>query len=251
MMAPVKLTRELLFPRRCPICDRPVSPPGELACFSCQDTVRPIAAPYCVRCGKPLSQNDPEYCSDCRKRPHVFRQGCAVYPYRDVSGAIYRFKFENRAEYADWFGREMAIRIRDRFGRDRIDLLIPVPSSAERVRERGYNQAELLCRAVSRESGILLRTDVLERVTNTPYLRGMDAAGRREKLKNAFLVYGNDVESKRIMLIDDIYTTGSTMDACASQLYHAGASDVLFCTLAIGNPGGAKSRKSGREPGTI
>lgn len=262
-MMPAAVARELLFPRRCPVCDRPVRVPGELICPECAGKARRVQSPVCLKCGKPLRHEEAEYCHDCRRQAHIFRTGCAAFVYRSIQGAIYRFKFEGRAEYADWFGREMAGCILRRAGAgergivrtvsgwspaaDRMrpegngmprpDLLIPVPSSAKRVRRRGYNQAELLSRVVSDQLGIPQRSDILVRTCDTPFLKGLDDEGRRQALKNAFLVYGNDVESKCIMLIDDIYTTGSTMDACADQLYRAGAGDVVFCTLAIGESG--------------
>jgi ComF family protein len=234
MRRAAELLGDLLFPRRCPVCDRPVKPYGALICDECRDQLHPIDGPVCAKCGKPLEDPYAEYCADCRRLRHRYIRGCAVYTYHSISGAIYRFKFEGRAEYADFFGTVMAEKIREEFRNEPPDLIIPVPSSAERLRERGYNQAALLAEKISDLCGIPCRSDCLLRVKNTPFLRSLNALERQKKLKNAFIVPGSDVKSMRIMLTDDIYTTGSTIDACADQLLQAGAASVYFCTLAIG-----------------
>ena len=113
-------------------------------------------------------------------------------------------------------------------------LLVPVPSSPDRVRRRGYDQSVLLARALSRETGIPVAEGALRRIRNTPLMRGMGVPERQKNTENAFHAQGNSVESKSIMLIDDIYTTGSTMDACARTLRRVGAGPVYFLTLAIG-----------------
>lgn len=175
-----------------------------------------------------------EYCSDCRRVRHLYDRGCAVYRYRSCSGAIYRYKYRDRAEYADYFGRKMADRVRDVFGNTRIDMLVPVPLSRDRLRERGYNQAQRLCLVMGRQLGIPVRDGILMRGADTAPMKNMTAAQRQKTLKNAFFVYGNDVKLKSIMLVDDIYTTGSTIDSCTRVLRAAGAQHVSFCTLAIG-----------------
>ena len=113
-------------------------------------------------------------------------------------------------------------------------MLIPVPISAHKLLERGYNQAGLLAQQVARRTGIPVREDILLRSGDTKPMKHMSASQRRQNLKKAFTVHGNDVKCKVIMLIDDIYTTGATMDACAAVLKEAGAAKVVWMTLAIG-----------------
>ena len=119
-------------------------------------------------------------------------------------------------------------------GPARPDLLIPVPVSADRLEKRGYNQAFILAREISRLTGIPVREDILRRVTDTLPMKNMAPAERQNNLKRAFQAFGNDVSLNSIMLIDDIYTTGATIDACAHALYERGADRVCFMTLAIG-----------------
>ena len=229
---------DLLFPRRCPVCDRPVKPFGALICGECAKVPQPVGDSVCCKCGKPVARED-EYCADCMKMRHLYYRGAAAFHYRSVSGSLYRFKYDGRREYSDYYGREMA-QVLEHFleelgPRHRPDLLVPVPCSAQRLRKRGYNQAALLARKVSEITQIPVREDLLARPKDTKAMRSMSALERQNNLKKAFHVYGNGVRLKSIMLIDDIYTTGATIDACAGALLEAGAEEVSFLTLAIGD----------------
>lgn len=197
----------------------------------------PVGEYTCCKCGKPVEPEE-EYCADCREKRHLFFKGAAAYTYRSVSGALYRFKYEGRREYAQYFGIAMAEAL-ERFtgeagAQHTPDLLVPVPCPAGRLRERGYNQAALLARELSKRSGIPTAEGFLERSRDTAAMRNMSALERQNNLKKAFHVYGNGVRLKSIMLIDDIFTTGATVDACAGPLLEAGAKEVSFLTLAIG-----------------
>jgi len=234
------LAADLLFPRRCPVCDRPVRPFGQWICPPCGQTLKPVGPHVCLRCGKPVDPGE-ELCRECGRSSHAYDAGAAVYTYRSCSGALYRFKYRRREEYADPFGRAMAERYRkwlaggpEILRRCPPRLLVPVPSSPDRVLRRGYDQSVLLARAVSRETGIPAAEEALKRVRNTPLMKGMTVRERQKNTENAFIAQGNSVESKSIMLIDDIYTTGATIDACARALRRAGAGPVYFLTLAIG-----------------
>ena len=241
--------KELLFPRRCPFCDRPVPAAPEdmfhvLACPSCEKKVRrlsPDADVLCLRCGRPLGNAAQEYCMDCRTQEHAFVRGCAVYRYRDVSGPIYRFKYNGRAEYADYLGEQMAQRFLSEFDPEYVDALVPVPLSRERARSRGWNQAALLAEVIGRRTGIPVREDLLVRTQSTEAMRGIGAQERRRRLKSAFLFTGDDVKSKVYVLVDDIYTTGATIDACSRELLRAGAGGIFFITLAIGSAEGGRT----------
>ena len=235
-----KLALDLIFPRRCPWCDQPVRPFGGLICGECEreldgKELSPERDALCCRCGKPLLEKERELCHDCEKQARAFRKGCTVYRYHDVSGMLYRLKYEGRAEYADYIGGKMAERLQSEFDPKAIDLLVPVPSSGDRMRKRGYNQAALLGRVISGKTGIPLREDLLLRTGSTGAMRNLSASERRRNLKSAFIVPDIDVESVVIMLVDDIFTTGATADACAQMLLRAGAAEVLVLTAAAGD----------------
>lgn len=235
-----RVLTDLVFPRRCPVCDRPVRDPeglsGTLICPECEPLLQRVAAPVCRRCGKPVRSARQDLCGDCGARQHVYDRGSAVFTYHSAAGSLFRFKYRGRQEYGTYFGECMAQRLRETAAsfRELPDLLVPVPLSAQKMRKRGYNQAGILAREMSRCTGIPVRTDVLRRVEDTLPMKNMDVRARQNNLKKAFHASGNDVELNSIMLIDDIYTTGATIDACALALYREGARRVCFMTLAVG-----------------
>ena len=236
MTAPVRQAEELLFPRRCPVCDRPVQPFGALICASCEGVLQKVQMPVCRRCGKQLRSESSDLCRDCRTLPHVFERGETVFTYHSAAGGIFRFKYRGRQEYGAYYGKCMADKLvcSMNISRRMPDYLVPVPVSAHRLAARGYNQAFVLAREISRRTGIPVRDDVLRRVADTLPMKNMTPAERQNNLKKAFQAFGNDVELNSIMLIDDIYTTGATIDACAHALYRQGARRVCFITLAAG-----------------
>ena len=232
------LILDLLFPRRCPVCDRPVRPFGALICPECERTLHRISADVCPKCGREVFGRHAHSCPDCVRTRHVYDRGCAVFTYRSAAAALYRFKYHHRAEYAQYFGLRMAERMEEVYDMRRLRrekaLIIPVPASADRVRQRGYDQAVLLAKTISEQTGLPVAENVLVRTGNTAAMKGIRGRERYKNLKNAFIVHGNDVRFRMIMLIDDIYTTGATMDACAAALRRAGASAVYGVCLAIG-----------------
>lgn len=229
---------QLLFPRRCPVCDGIVTPFGEKICLGCMKKLRYIAPPRCLRCGKRLEDAGAEYCRDCGRKTHYFVRGRALYEYESVAASIYRFKYGGRREYADFFGEELAECLGDFLREVRPDALIPVPVHKSRLRKRGFNQSELLAKALGRRAGIPVRTDCIRRVKKTVPLKLLNPEERQNNLKKAFHIAGNDVKLRempaRVMIVDDIYTTGSTIDEMARVLLEAGVREVYFVTLACG-----------------
>ncbi len=227
---------DLVYPRRCPFCDRVLSSDEhkKLICSECEEKPKYIHSPYCFKCGKQLSDPDEEYCEDCRKRSHSFVRGVALYDYSSVRMSMYRFKYSGRAEYAEYFGRELAYSFGDLFRKWEIDAIVPVPMYSGKERVRGYNQAEKLAESIARESGIPVFTGLVKRVKNTKPMKMLGAGERAANLKNAFIIASNDVKFNKVLLVDDIYTTGATIDAVADALMDAGVSYVYFVTLSIG-----------------
>ena len=231
------LAVNILYPRRCPVCDRPVRPMGALICPECAGVPSGIGENRCLRCGRKVPWHT-ALCTLCREKRHYFSYGCSAFSYAGIRDSLYRFKYMGRQEYAAWYGQEMtralAARVR-KGGFPRPDLIVPVPLSDRRMRKRGYNQAALLAREVSKRCAVPCLEGALLRVRDTRPLKNEGVLERQENLKRSFLVYGNDVKLKSIMLIDDIYTTGATVDACAKALLSAGAVNVTFLTLASGD----------------
>lgn len=228
-----ELILQLLFPLRCPVCDRIVKPFGAKICPECAPKLQPLTGPWCMRCGKKLYREE-EYCRDCRGKRHNFIRGRALYEYGSVAPSIYRFKYGKRQEYADFFGQEIVRYMGDFIERVGPDALIPIPLHPKRLRKRGYNQAALLAKAVGRYSGVPVLDKMLVRVKNTVPLKCQNRTERQNNLKKAFNIAENDVKLKTVIIIDDIYTTGSTMDEAAAVLREAGVLRVYFVTLACG-----------------
>ena len=224
----------LVFPRRCPVCDNPVDPYGAYVCDACRDRVVYVGGATCYKCGKPLDDESREYCEDCAGSRHLYERGMALYEYRSVSDSIYRFKYKGRREYADWYGSEMAEYMGHRILQLHPDALVPVPIHESKKRSRGYNQASLIAHRLSNHLGIPVRDDLVQRVKRTSPLKDHTPSERNLILRGAFKIGVNDVKLKTIMVIDDIYTTGATIDAVAEVFAQHGVKHIYFATLAIG-----------------
>lgn len=222
---------DLLLPPHCLTCDAPVSVPGQL-CAACFGRIDFIAQPYCVRCGLPFSapgEGDAEgLCPVCAAAPPPWGQARAAFRYDEHSRRlILPLKYADRTDLADALAPMMA-----RAGAAllaRADLLVPVPLHRRRLLARRYNQAALLARALARRTGLPLLPDALVRTRATLPLASLGAAARAEAVRGAFAVRpGREaaLAGRRVLLIDDILTSGATCGACAGALREAGAAGV-------------------------
>lgn len=225
---------DLAFPRRCPVCDRPVKPSGAYICSGCREKLVYIKEPRCRKCGKQLAKAENEYCYDCGAKRHIYDKGAALYTYGSIRLSLYRLKYGGRQEYAVFLGQDMA----ERLGREilswRPDALAPVPLHSAREKKRGYNQAALLAAELGKALGVPVLAHFVERTRNTRPQKELEGARRQNNLKKAFKIVQNDVKLNTIVIIDDIYTTGSTIDAVAQACRDAGVKHVYFAALAIG-----------------
>lgn len=226
--------KELLFPRRCPVCDGVVKFGGERICRACEGKLIPVSEPWCCKCGKPLRQEEQEYCLDCTRRKHAFLRGRAVFTYDSIASSIYRFKYQGRQEYAECYGELAASVLCGEKQLREADVLIPVPLHKKRQKKRGYNQAALFAKALGKMWGIPVREDLVMREKNTKPLKQFNPSQRQNNLKKAFKLMQNDVKLNTIIIVDDIYTTGSTIDAVARVFLEAGVNKIYFVTLAVG-----------------
>ena len=226
----------LLFPRRCPVCGDIVLPVGELICPGCRKKLSPVKEPRCMKCGKELLREEEEYCFDCLRHPGSFARGYSVFNYTDeASDSMAAVKYKNRREYLDFYGEEAIRRLAEPFSRKRPDCLIPVPVHPKRLRKRGFNQAGVLADRIGEAFGIPVREDLLVRVKNTSPQKDLSPAERLKNLRSAFRAGGPVPPGMRTaMIVDDIYTTGATMEACTRILLEAGFSEVSFFTIFIG-----------------
>ena len=237
---------KLLFPGSCPICgevqEQLLTDDGVAhICPTCEKKLIRVTTPFCLQCGKPLEADRVcrEYCADCARHAHVFIQGRAVFVYQGaIIGSMHRLKYGNRRDYAAVFAREAYKTHGSWIRRVAPDALIPVPLHPKRRRERGYNQAELIAEELARLTGIPVEKKLLLRTVHTQPQRRLSAKERKNNLKNAFQMSKKIVQLEKVLLIDDIYTTGSTVDAAAEVLMSAGVKKVYVLCICIGGGDG-------------
>ncbi|MDE6363720.1 MAG: ComF family protein [Lachnospiraceae bacterium] len=224
----------VVFPRRCPVCDA-IVPAGEgLICRACVSKPQYITEPRCRRCGKQLMGEEREFCVDCLRRRHVYDYGYALYDYQSMKKSIYRFKYGRRCEYAAFYAQDLYRRLSQEIRLMNADAMIPVPVHRSRLRQRGYNQAELIAAELSRITGIPMYEKLVKRTRKTAPQKELALQERQNNLKKAFNISTNVVKLNKTILIDDIYTTGSTLDAVALELKRHGVKSVYFIALCIG-----------------
>lgn len=188
--------------------------------------------PRCKKCGKPVENGGKEFCGDCNRKKHYYNSGRVVWVYtKEMRQSIYRFKYDNKREYADFYVTELVRLYGGWIKRLDVDAIIPVPLHKSKYRKRGFNQAQVLAEAIGRQLEIPVLSDILVRNKNTTAQKNLNDKQRQENVKNAFKIINNEVQLKKILLVDDIYTTGSTIDAVARILKGDGVKEVYFICL--------------------
>ena len=234
-LSPVHALASLFYPASCVVCCTPVDR-SEYLCRSCHDRAPRIVPPYCAKCSEPFCGAITEVfrCANCEDRPLHFDAAVAAYRSRGlVRKLIHQFKYERqfylRHPLAEWLGATMSdCRL---FGRP-FDLITPVPLHPARERERGFNQAALLAELLAGRVGSPV-FPVLERIRYTTTQTAHDRAERIDNLRDAFRLRKKaNVRELRVLLIDDVLTTGSTLSECARILKQAGAISVHAATAA-------------------
>lgn len=232
---PFSALASLFYPPLCAICSEPIASSAYL-CDSCQGKAPRIKPPFCSTCSEQFPGDITQIfsCANCTHRRLYFE--CAVAAYRSrgvVRKILHEFKYGRqihlRHPVADW----LAETLRDpRLDGRRFDLLVPVPLHPARKRERGFNQAELLAQLLSVRARLTMR-EPLERIRYTTTQTAFDRTERMENLRDAFRLRKKaDVRGLRVLLIDDVLTTGSTLSECARVLKAAGAISVHAATAA-------------------
>lgn len=229
-----------LFPRHCPLCDK-LLPYGSFIHEECHRELPLIHSPVCMRCGKPVSSHTQEYCYDCRAFPKSFQRGLSLFLYNKKTRPIMSaFKYQNRRGLADFFCQELC-RYRLSQLRDLgADAVIPVPIHKNKYKKRGYNQAALLSSRLALTLNLPHYPDILIRSVDTLPQKQFNPQARLNNLKKAFCFnshYDKLLSQSTpfsVLLVDDIYTSGATMEACTRILLEAGISEVYILSICIG-----------------
>ena len=182
-------------------------------------------------CGRPVDATT-EYCPECEGRKRNHDGGRFSFSYCQTAGSIYRFKYMKRPAYAEGYAKVLAREQKEWFDAIKPDALIPVPLYKKRLIERGYNQSQVLAKEISRLTGIPVYDKCVARVRNTKPQKQFDRNERLINLKNAFIVRENVVELETVIVVDDIFTTGSTIDSLAEELKRNGVKHVFFLTVS-------------------
>ena len=231
----------LLFPKRCPVCDGLLEPEEyeKGIHITCENKFYPIRGAVCMHCGRPIGSRNPEYCYDCIRKKYD-RQSCirqikAVFLYKGaIKQTMYRFKYSNKREYGNYFVKQAMKSYAVWLQRIGIEVIVPVPMYKKKQKKRGYNQAECFARVLSDFTGIPVNTNLIFRTKDTMPQKALGEEQRKNNLKNAFHKGKNVVQYKKILVVDDIYTTGSTAEAVAKELTQMGTHQVYMMTICIG-----------------
>ena len=224
---------DAIYPPICPICNR-IAPPGYRICPGCERKLTYVENPICSKCGKPLV-DDAGLCRDCARSDHTYDEGRAVFVYDEyMSKSMYRFKYNGKREFAVYYGQKMYEKLGQKIKSWNVEAIVPVPVHKKRLAERGYNQAYLLAKELSKRLGIPVCDHLVIRKSATKVQKGLSASSRQNNLKKAFIVSRNSVKYSSVLIVDDIYTTGATVDAVALCLKGAGTQRVYFVSLCIG-----------------
>jgi competence protein ComFC len=229
---------DLLYPRNCQICFRAIEAPHSIGyvCADCLRSVRPIRAPFCQRCGLPFRGEITTTfeCGNCRDKNYVFERAIAAVTTQGVvRDCVHQFKYARH----EWFGNLLAHYLIEaglqHFDWDEIDAIVPVPLHPRKLREREFNQAEFLGDKLSRAYKKPQLAGNLRRIRDTQTQTRLDTKGRADNMRGAFAVKRPAAfNGRRLVLVDDVFTTGATTNECASILLKAGAESVVVLTVA-------------------
>ena len=219
----------LLFPPRCLVCDGPAEGLGPL-CRTCEEGLLPLGGERCVQCEEPLGDPWLDLCRPCGTRDRGFDLARSLGPYESGWGTLVRsLKFERERLVARFLADRLAAHLAEKDPFGPLDVITPVPMARADQRRRGFNQAALLARGVGRGLGLPVEP-LLVKVRQTPPQAELPAMARRENLRGAFRPIRSG--AGRVLLVDDIYTTGSTVEACARALKSGGWERVFVLTVA-------------------
>lgn len=226
---------DFMYPPRCSLCGR-YGGDEEGICQDCLSQIHYIGSPLCIRCGKPFSHEcaTDHFCGECLTGRRYFTTARAVGLYNGLfRKTLHRFKYQWKHCLARPLGTLMAERMEPFFSDTLYQSMVPVPLHPRRLRKRGFNQALVLARMLSRTYHIPLDRQNLVRTRWTQSQVGLSERERKDNVRGAFAVLQSArIAERTILLLDDIYTSGSTVDECSKVLINAGARKVDVLTLA-------------------
>lgn len=226
---------DLLYPPRCPVCERVLMKEEPLICSRCRKDLPFVKEPYCMRCGKPIRSHEKELCADCEIHNRLFDEGRAVFLYeKGIRLSVNRLKFYNHREYIPFYGECLLGLYREVESSWSADCLVPIPMHRKKRAVRGFDQAYLLAKYLSKHTHLPLPEDLLIRSRFTESSRKLGRNDRRKNLRGVFSIHSGARIPESVILIDDIFTSGATMDEASYALRTAGVKRIYFLTVCIG-----------------
>jgi ComF family protein len=227
---------DLIFPPVCPVCQSLFDSrrKDRVICSACRKAIRFVTPPLCPRCGLPYPGGRAHLCAACLKERRYFasHRTAALYD-GALKEMIHRFKYQGVFPLTQVLGDLLEPVLKAIRREHRVDVLIPVPLHIRRLRERGFNQALLLVKELSKRSGIPYQERVLAKIRETPEQISLKKRERAKNVKGVFEVTDQGaIKGKRVVLVDDVYTTGATVNECSRALLQAGAKQVAVLTVA-------------------
>ncbi len=230
---------ELLYPEKntcfiCNIYDESIK--DSYICADCEKKLKKITPPVCIKCSKTINYDSSDYlCPDCSVYDKSFEISKSPYLYEGlVKDSIYNFKYYNKPYFYKLFGNILLSYMNDNEYKD-FDYIASVPLHKSKMRTRGYNQAELLAKYIGNHL-LIPYVDALKRTKKTTKQSQQSKEDRRKNLKGAFVMKSplkyNYIKNSSVLLVDDVYTTGSTADECSKALMEFGVSKVFVITIA-------------------
>lgn len=224
----------ILYPERCPVCHG-ILQGKNFVCPSCRQKLPYIKEPKCKKCGKEVEKEEQEYCRDCQRFSHSFDKGGAVFAYDQLMRkSISMFKYHNRREYARFYAAEMYEHCRHFLNTCNPDVILPVPIHRQKKRQRGFNQAELVAKKLGKMMKVPVDSKYLIRREKTVPQKELSRQKRKANLKQAFKVNKTNRTYERVLIVDDIYTTGATIDAISEILRENQVKIIFFLTICVG-----------------
>jgi len=228
---------DLIFPPRCVSCDQPLSGrPDRYFCAACRDRIGFVRSPICLKCGMPFKSADlnDHLCGDCLTSDTGFSIARCLGRYEEtLLDCIHKFKYNEHLGVGRMLGRMMAVYDYPAFNVSDYTLLMPVPLHPKRLRQRGFNQALILARIIAKQHRRPVDFMTLKRQIYTEPQVNLGRNEREANIKGAFKIADEGkITGEKILLVDDVYTTGSTVKECAKVLMKAGAEEVGVLTVA-------------------
>jgi ComF family protein len=231
-----------VFPLDCKICGKPIrESKGYSICEDCFKTIELIERPYCVKCGKPLMPTDAFkqdrgiLCLNCKRKKYSFEFSRSVGIYhRVLKKCIHLFKYYGEKKLAKPLGKLMVdYLLKNNEFKNKLDLIIPVPLHKNDLKKRGFNQSVLLGKVIGDYFSIPVGESVLIKKKLTPFQINLSKKEREKNILRAFSVEKpEEVKGKNILILDDVFTTGATVEECAKELMKAQAKNIFVLTLA-------------------